>query len=129
MTNLSAIECALTDDTSELALRLAGSATVLFLEAAEVDLLINLLGNHRTRMREAVAERLPAQTGPTALYESVVDPILRVEPEVVLGGVLLHVRDPRFGWLHYVLERSRAAELAGALQKSANLPLNDERKQ
>ena len=44
------------------------------------------------------------------------------EPEMMLGNSVLHIRDPRYGWLHYVLSRKSARKLAGLLAAQADAP-------
>jgi len=40
----------------------------------------------------------------------------------LLGNTLLHLRDPRFGWLHYMVPREEARKLARVLQAHVDTP-------
>jgi hypothetical protein len=40
----------------------------------------------------------------------------------MLGNSLLHIRDPRYGWLHYWIPKGEAAKLAKALQAQVDAP-------
>jgi hypothetical protein len=57
--------------------------------------------------------------------EAVDDPIWSTEPEATLGhgDTILHIRDPRYGWLHYLVPREEAAKLAALLLRQATAPL------
>lgn len=50
------------------------------------------------------------------------DPIWVTEPDAMMGNSLLHIRDPRYGWLHYLLPRDEAKKLGGYLQQQADEP-------
>jgi hypothetical protein len=39
------------------------------------------------------------------------DPFWATEPDVNNQNTLLHIRDPRFGWLHYAIPRGEAQKL------------------
>jgi hypothetical protein len=51
------------------------------------------------------------------------DPRWFSEHELMEGNSLLHVRDPRFGWLHYMFPREGARQLGQYLIAQADLPL------
>lgn len=53
---------------------------------------------------------------------AVPDPIWRTQPDAMLGNSLLHVRDPRFGWLHYLIPKLEALKLATFLKGQAEAP-------
>jgi hypothetical protein len=54
----------------------------------------------------------------------VIDPNWATEPAVINQGfhTILHIRDPRFGWLHYALPRDEARNLAALIQHQLDLP-------
>jgi hypothetical protein len=51
---------------------------------------------------------------------AVSNPAWVTEPDAMLGNTLLHIRDPRFGWLHYLIPKEEARKLAGLLQAQAD---------
>ncbi|PQO23290.1 hypothetical protein C2I36_08520 [Rhodobacteraceae bacterium WD3A24] len=50
------------------------------------------------------------------------DPQWYAEPERMEGHALLHLRDIRFGWLHYLMPKESAGKLGVLLQKIASEP-------
>jgi hypothetical protein len=84
----------------------------LKLDAAGIDDLLKNLGDFRGVMKPAV----PIQNPLGQKTKAVFGPAWASEPEVMGGDSLLHIRDPRYGWLHYLLPRSDAANLAKHLQ-------------
>lgn len=90
----------------------------LKLDAREVDEMLRNLGEFRAAMQpEAPRTFDRGQLVPTAA-----DPLWQSEPDGISGGSLLHLRDPRFGWLHYLLPRDEARKLADLLQGQARRP-------
>ncbi len=53
---------------------------------------------------------------------AVPDPRWYTEPDLMRGDSLLHIRDPRFGWLSYLLPREEARKLGQYLIEQANAP-------
>ena len=90
-------------------------AETLTLSTAGVENVIQGLGNYRADMKPEVRPDWPFGQTVTAIP----DPGWAIEPETFLGGVLLHVRDPRFGWLHYVLPPQAAKTIGDTLMKAA----------
>jgi hypothetical protein len=50
------------------------------------------------------------------------DPAWATEPDLLMGNTLLHVRDPRYGWLHYMIPREEVRKLVGYLQAQLDAP-------
>lgn len=55
------------------------------------------------------------QADAQATTEASADPAPAFADESTAGQVLVHLRDPRYGWLHYLLPRIAAQELAARL--------------
>ena len=49
------------------------------------------------------------------LFRAIPDTRWSTEPEIMEGNSVLHVRDPRFVWLHYMIPRNEARKLGEAL--------------
>ena len=81
------------------------------------DMLLNV-GHYRALMQPPVAPDFPL--GQKTL--SIADPRWVTEPDALLGNSLLHLRDPRFGWLHYLLTKESAKQLGDLLLKQAESP-------
>jgi hypothetical protein len=90
----------------------------LRLDAAQVDDMLRNLGDFRAIMAPAHdKEWLP---GRRVVAEP--DPCWSTEPEVLMGNSILHLRDPRYGWLHYLLPRDAARDLGSSLVAQADKP-------
>ena len=81
----------------------------LSLDVASVDEILKNLGSFRGAMKPEI-ERRPYPLGQKV--EAVPDPIWVTEPDIMAENIFLHIRDPRYGWLHYLIPRSEAAKLA-----------------
>ena len=90
----------------------------LKLDADEVDDTLRNLGEFRASMDPPIPEDHPLgqKTG------AIPDPKWVTEPEIMAGNSLLHIRDPRFGWLHYLLPRVEARKLAEFLLNQTDQP-------
>lgn len=88
---------------------------LLEIDLAEVEAMIEALGAYRAAMVPRVEDNWPVGQGCAAI----VDPKWITEPEVMHGESLLHLRDPRFGWLHYRLPPREALALATLLRVQA----------
>lgn len=88
------------------------------LDAAGVEEVLRNLGQFRSVM----APDAPAEWPAARAVAAVPDPHWRVEPELMSGESLLHVRDPRFGWLHFLLPKESARLLGRALTAQAEAP-------
>jgi hypothetical protein len=78
-------------------------------DAVELDEALTNLGE----MRALMQPEHPAE--PPELVATVFNPTWVCDSEPVLAHTVLHIRDPRFGWLHYVIPRDVGDELAAAL--------------
>jgi len=88
------------------------------LEVEGIKDLIALLG----ATRSAMLPEEPAGFVPPKSLHAIPEPGLTVERERLNGDVLLHLRDPRFGWLHYCLSRQLAERLGTHLLNLAQQP-------
>jgi len=89
------------------------------LEAAQVDEMIANLGSYRMKMEpKPTSDWKPG----SKVDRAITDPRWYVEPEMMQGDILLHIRDLRFDWLHYILPRESARKLAEALISVADAP-------
>jgi hypothetical protein len=89
----------------------------LQLDADRVDEILRNLGEFRARMKPEFASKhaLGQKVG------AIADPAWATEPDLMRGHSLLHLRDPRYGWLHYLLPPHEAAKLATFLNKQVEL--------
>ncbi len=90
----------------------------LQLNVADIDDMLKNLGAFRASM-------LPLHDHsftPGQKVMAIPNPAWMTEPDALLGDSLLHLRDPRFGWQHYVLSRNEARKLGVLLQKQADTP-------
>lgn len=71
------------------------------------------LGLVRGAMAPEVARALPE--GET--IAAVTNPSWVIRPAPTPGDSLLHLRDPRYGWLHYLIPQGEAAKLLDFLRK------------
>jgi hypothetical protein len=94
----------------------------LKLDAVQVDDLLRNLGLFRGSMKPEV----PTGYALGQKVEAVPDPSWSTEPDLMMGDSLLHIRDPRFGWLHYLIPKGEAKKLAGFFQNQANAPPKDQ---
>jgi hypothetical protein len=90
----------------------------LRLNSAQVDDMLRNLGDFRASM--APPHDTAWQPGRRVVAEP--DPCWLTEPEILMGNSVLHVRDPRYGWLHYLLPRHAARELGSQLIAHAERP-------
>ena len=90
--------------------------TVFDTEAVE-DILKNL-GELRAYMKPEV----PTTYALGQKVNVVADPAWATEPDLLMGDTLLHIRDPRYGWLHYMIPREEARRLAGFLKGQVEAP-------
>jgi hypothetical protein len=92
--------------------------TALKLDAAAVENMLVGVGELRAHM-------LPVPSAGHALgqaVKAVTDPRWASEFDLMLGGSLLHLRDPRFGWLHFLLPKPEARKLGTVLIAQADAP-------
>ena len=79
------------------------------LDEVEIDEALANLGEMRALMQPEHPAEVPE------VAATVFNPSWVCDSEPVLAHSMLHIRDPRFGWLHYVLPRDAGDELAAAL--------------
>ena len=91
--------------------------TPLELDAAALEALLEKLGEFRAHMLPEVPEAFPEGRS----FPSVADPAWKTDPDFLHGFVFLDIRDPRFGWLRYILSRDSAGKLARSLQKDMEI--------
>ena len=90
----------------------------LRIDAAGLDQMLENLGLFRASMT-------PPHDASFALGQKVsciLNPAWVTEPDAMLGNSILHLRDPRFGWQHYLIPRDEARKLGEMFQKQADLP-------
>ena len=85
---------------------------------AEVDETLKNLGEFRASMQPPI----PANWSLDQKVEAIPDPAWYTEPEMMMGNSILHIRDPRFGWLHFLLPRENARKLGELLTRQAVTP-------
>jgi hypothetical protein len=93
-------------------------AAVCIKSTAVVESDIALLGLARTRLLPAVPESWPGAMV-AGCYR---DPAYSIEHDALAGDVLIHLRDERFGWLHYIVTRDRALDFANRILAQLDAP-------
>jgi hypothetical protein len=88
------------------------------LDAGDIDGLLKNLGELRAMMQPA--HPLYFQKDQDTNF--IVDPRWEWEHEPMLDQGVLRIRDPRFGWLHYVISGDTARKLAEILAYQTHLP-------
>jgi hypothetical protein len=72
--------------------------------------------------RGSMKPEIPKTFAQGQLVQAVADPAWVTEADIMFGSSLLHIRDPRYGWLHYLIPKEEARKLADYLQKQADAP-------
>jgi hypothetical protein len=67
-------------------------------------------------LRATMTPEIPKTWALGQTFLAVPDPAWMTEPDALIGNSILHIRDPRFGWLHYMIPREGARQLARYLQ-------------
>lgn len=103
------------DDDRRLAIATFSNNPPLSLnfDAAAVESLQKTLGLVRGAMVPEVGPA-PAENEQIA---AVANPSWVIRPAKTQGDCLLQLRDPRYGWLHYVIPKEEATKLLNFLQK------------
>ena len=91
---------------------------VLKLDAAQVDKMLENLGHLRAVMQPGHAPNF----APGQKVIGVRNPRWLAEPDMMQGDSLLHLRDPWFGWRHYLFPREEATKLACVLRNQVEAP-------
>lgn len=86
------------------------------LDASAVEGLVKNLASSRSLMQPAI----PSTFAKGQTSEATPDPAWVAEQEAKSGKCLLHVRDPRFGWLHFLLTSKDTMQLADRLKEIAS---------
>ena len=96
--------------------------TSLKMDIDEVERVIADLGGLRAEMWPQVSKTY--KLGQGIMDDPVIDPSWATEPAVINRNfhAILHIRDPRFGWLHYALPRDEARNLSSLIQHQLDLP-------
>lgn len=89
----------------------------LKLDVAGVEDILKNLGMFRGAMKPEVSKTHAMGQKVFA----VPDPIWVAEPDALVGDSLLHIRDPHYGWLHYLLPKAEALKLGQILQAQAEV--------
>lgn len=90
----------------------------LVLDTTGVDSILNNLGDFRSHMKPEIQPDFPQGQKVVAIP----DPRWVTEPDILMGNSILHIRDPRFGWLHYLIPKDEARKLVGFLQTQVDAP-------
>jgi len=90
----------------------------LQLEVSGVEDILKNLGEFRAAMTPEVQKTFAMGQKVGAIP----DPAWVTEPDLLAGDSLVHIRDPRYGWLHYLIPREEARKLATLLQNQVDAP-------
>src|SRR3954452_1828683 len=58
-------------------------------------------------LRYAMRPEIPKTFARGQQVSAVPDPAWVTEPDVMQGNSIIHIRDPRYGWLHYVFPKMK----------------------
>jgi hypothetical protein len=89
----------------------------------EMDHLIATLAGWRGTMEPQVPMEKPGPA-PNGTYLVVTDPAYWVQPEVLNGDALMHLRHPNLGWLSFLFPRAESKRLSQLLEGVADAPPN-----
>jgi hypothetical protein len=81
--------------------------------ADQVDDHLRKLGELRSKMKPPH----PRNFAPGQVVRAIANASWATETDTMLGNSLLHIRDPRYGWLHFVFSKEDVRKLATLLQK------------
>jgi hypothetical protein len=107
-----------TDRKSVTAKFLNDSSALLNVDTAGVEELQQALGQIRGNMIPEVSATL-AQGEKISI---VPNPVWVAVPAGTTGDSVLHFRDPRYGWVHYLIPKTEGAKLLTFLQKQIGTP-------
>lgn len=112
MSDGSKIRMTVADDEAAIEVGFKGGVDqewyVATFKTLALDELLHNLGVARTAMKPAVSpEWIIGQ--PVKCFRN---PAWFIEIEQLAGDAVLHLRDDRYGWLHYVIDKEEAAKLA-----------------
>ena len=86
--------------------------------ADQVDDHLRKLGELRTKMKPPH----PRNFALGQVVRGIANATWATETDTMLGNSILHIRDPRYGWLHFLFSKEDARELATLLQKQVDSP-------
>lgn len=105
------------EDRQTAALTLPANPPVTIkMNVVAVEEMMKILGN----LRSAMLPEIPTALTPGQTVRAIKNPAWVTEPDAMIGDPILHVRDPRFGWLHYLIPRRHARKLGSLLQRQAD---------
>jgi hypothetical protein len=109
----------LEDDYQHVTLTLpTDPPTQVVFNTQTIDDMLQNLGEFRGHMRPEI----PATFALGQVVQAISNPAWATEPDAMVGNTLLHIRDPRYGWLHYVIPHEEARKLVGLLQNQVDAP-------
>jgi hypothetical protein len=113
---VSEAKMSLTDDRKRVLIDFPTSPAIqASLDASQVEQMITQLGIFRMEMMPRVPDGILAGQAVTA----VPNPAWSIEGAMDGKRQVLHMRDPRFGWLHFALSRDMAKHMANVLMEGA----------
>jgi hypothetical protein len=86
--------------------------------ADQVDHHLRELGELRSKMKPPH----PRNFALGQLVRGIANASWATETDTMLGNSILHIRDPRYGWLHFLFSREDASKLASLLKKQVDSP-------
>ena len=107
------------DPDQDMLLLTVGGQTWSF-NSADVDRLLAGLGEVRASMKPERTTEFAEKS-----IRGITDPKWQTQPMPMSPDSLVHIRDPRFGWLSYVLPQASAARLGRFLVAQASTARND----
>jgi hypothetical protein len=114
---MAEIELEMTKDKRQLFVGFKNAPDLPFAYIAKftagfLDDFLQRVGLMRTGVLPAVPKTwAPGQTAENAYR----NPAWLIETDQLAGDALLHIRDERFGWLHFIFGKAEAAKLSRAL--------------
>lgn len=106
-------------DDAKLHVTATSGDTRLVFTLADLEDLIEGLGRARKAMQPPVS---PAHWPPGQKVPVELNPAWTAERAGFVGGALIHFRDPRFGWIHYVMPPLEAKSLGEVLVAIGSTP-------
>ena len=83
--------------------------------ADQVDEHLRKLGELRSKMKPPH----PRNFALGQVFRGIANASWATETDTMLGNSILHIRDPRYGWLYFLFSKEDARKLATLLQKQA----------
>ena len=105
-------------DPASNSLMLAVNGHSFPFDTSGVDELLSKVGEMREQMQPAI----PLKYTSVETVLARVDPAWWVESEAMMGNIVFHLRDPPFGWLHYMMPKPEVRKLIDLLQKQVDAP-------